>query len=198
MATLPELRKSAARRLTSPFMTMLSKSPVTPDALTWIGLAINIIAAWVIATGRLIIGGILVLGVAGLFDILDGALARFTKKTTIFGGLLDSTFDRLSEAAIFIGLLILYAPTGDALMVAMIFLAMVGSFVTSYIRARAEGLGLACSIGLFTRAERVIILCLGLFFDQILIALAILVVLSFVTVGQRLFHVWSQTRTKKQ
>ncbi|MBM3172428.1 MAG: CDP-alcohol phosphatidyltransferase family protein [Chloroflexi bacterium] len=179
-------------------MTMLSKSPVTPDALTWIGLAINIIAAWVIATGRLIIGGILVLGVAGLFDILDGALARFTKKTTIFGGLLDSTFDRLSEAAIFIGLLILYAPTGDALMVAMIFLAMVGSFVTSYIRARAEGLGLACSIGLFTRAERVIILCLGLFFDQILIALAILVVLSFVTVGQRLFHVWSQTRTKKQ
>jgi len=196
MTTLPELRKSAARRLTNPFMTMLSKSKITPDTLTWIGLAINIIAAWVIATGRLQIGGILVL-VAGLFDILDGALARFTKKTTVFGGLLDSTFDRLSEAAIFIGLLILYAPDGNTLMITVIFLAMVGSFVTSYIRARAEGLGLACSVGLFTRAERVIILCLGLFFDQLLIALVILVVLSFVTVGQRLFHVWSQARTKE-
>jgi CDP-diacylglycerol--glycerol-3-phosphate 3-phosphatidyltransferase len=160
-------------------------------------LAINIIAAWVIATGRLIIGGILVL-VAGLFDILDGALARFTNKTTVFGGLLDSTFDRLSEAALFIGILILYAPDGNTLMVTVIFLAMVGSFVTSYIRARAEGLGLACSVGLFTRAERVIILCLGLLFDQVLIALAILAVLSFITVGQRLFHVWSQTRNKEK
>lgn len=197
MTTLPELRKSTARRLTAPFMTMLSKSRITPDTLTWIGLAINIIAAWVIATGHLIIGGILVL-VAGLFDILDGALARFTNKTTVFGGLLDSTFDRLSEAALFIGLLILYAPNGDTLMVTVVFLAMVGSFVTSYIRARAEGLGLACNVGLFTRAERVIILCLGLLFDQILIALAILVVLSFVTVGQRLFHVWSQTRNKEK
>jgi CDP-diacylglycerol--glycerol-3-phosphate 3-phosphatidyltransferase len=197
MTTLPELRKSVARRLTDPFMTMLSKSQITPDTLTWIGLAINIIAAWVIATGRLIIGGILVL-VAGLFDILDGALARFTNKTTVFGGLLDSTFDRLSEAALFIGILILYAPDGNTLMVTVIFLAMVGSFVTSYIRARAEGLGLACSVGLFTRAERVIILCLGLLFDQVLIALAILAVLSFITVGQRLFHVWSQTRNKEK
>src|SRR4030042_1346055 len=110
-------------------MTMLSKSRITPDTLTWIGLAINISAAWVIATGRLIIGGVLVL-VGGLFDILDGALARFTNKTTVFGGLLDSTFDRLSEAALFIGLLILYAPDGNTLMITVIFLAMVGSFVT--------------------------------------------------------------------
>jgi CDP-diacylglycerol--glycerol-3-phosphate 3-phosphatidyltransferase len=197
MTTLPELRKSVAHRLTNPFMTMLSKSRITPDTLTWIGLAINIIAAVVIATGRIIIGGVLVL-VAGLFDILDGALARFTNKTTVFGGLLDSTFDRLSEAALFVGLLILYAPDGNTLMMTVIFLAMVGSFVTSYIRARAEGLGLACSVGLFTRAERVIILCLGLLFDHVLIALAILVVLSFVTVGQRLFHVWSQTRNKEK
>jgi len=196
LTTLPEFRKSAARRLTDPFMTILRKSRVTPDTLTWIGLAINIIAAGVIATKHLIIGGILVL-VAGLFDILDGALARFTNKTTVFGGLLDSTFDRLSEAVLFIGLLILYAPTGNTLMMTAIFLAMVGSFLTSYIRARAEGLGLTCSAGLFTRAERVIILSLGLLFDQILIALAILVVLSFVTVVQRLFHVWSQTRKKE-
>jgi len=195
MTNLPELRKTAARQLTNPFMTMLSKFRVTPDTLTWIGLATNIIAAGFIAKGYLIAGGILVL-VAGLFDILDGALARFTNKTTVFGGFLDSTFDRLSEAVVFIGVLILYAPLGDVLMVAVIFVAMIGSFLTSYVRARAEGLGLACSVGLFTRAERVIILCLGLLFDKILIALAILVILSFTTVGQRLFHVWQQTRNK--
>jgi len=196
MTNLPELRKRAARQLTNPFMTMLSKSHITPDILTWLGLAINILAAGFIAAGYLIAGGVLVL-VAGLFDILDGALARFTNKTTVFGGLLDSTFDRLSEAVVFIGLLILYAPLGDVLIIVVIFASMVGSFLTSYIRARAEGLGLACSVGLFTRAERVIILCLGLLFDKILIALAILVVLSFITVGQRLVYVWLQTRKKE-
>ena len=196
MTNFPEFRKSAARQLTNPFMTILSKTNITPDTLTWIGLAINIITAGFIATGYLIIGGVLVL-VAGLFDILDGALARFTNKTTVFGGLLDSTFDRLSEAVIFTGLLILYAPFGDVLMVVAIFTAMIGSFLTSYIRSRAEGLGLTCSVGLFTRAERVIILCLGLLFDKVLIALAILVVLSFITVGQRFVHVWLQTRNKE-
>ena len=196
MTNLPELRKKATRQLTNPFMTILSKIRITPDTLTWIGLAINIIAAGFIAKDYLIVGGVLVL-VAGLFDILDGALARFTNKTTVFGGLLDSTFDRLSEAVIFIGLLILYAPDGDVLMVVVISTAMIGSFLTSYIRARAEGLGLTCSVGLFTRAERVIILCLGLLFDKILLALAILVVLSFITVGQRLIHVWMQTRNKE-
>jgi len=197
MNNLTELRKGAARQLTNPFMTMLSKSRITPDTLTWIGLAINVIAAGFVATGYLIAGGVLVL-VAGLFDILDGALARFTNKTTVFGGLLDSTFDRLSEAVVFVGLLILYAPLGDVLMIVVIFAAMIGSFLTSYVRARAEGLGLACNVGLFTRAERVIILCLGLFFDKILIALAILVILSFTTVGQRLVHVWLQTRNKEK
>jgi len=196
MTNLPEFRKSVTRQLTNPLMTILSKTHITPDTLTWIGLAISIMAAGFIATGYLIIGGVLVL-VAGLFDILDGALARFTNKTTVFGGLLDSTFDRLSEAIIFIGLLILYAPSGDVLMVVVIFTAMIGSFLTSYIRARAEGLGLACSVGLFTRGERVIILCLGLLFDKVLLALAILVVLSFITVGQRFVHVWLQTRNKE-
>jgi CDP-diacylglycerol--glycerol-3-phosphate 3-phosphatidyltransferase len=177
-------------------MTILSKSGITPDTLTWIGLAINIVAAGFIAMGHIIAGGVLVL-IAGLFDILDGALARFTNKTTIFGGFLDSTLDRLSEAVVFIGLLIFYAPLGDVLTMALIFIAMIGSFLTSYLRARAEGLGLTCSVGLFTRAERVIILCLGLIFDKILIALAILVILSFTTVGQRLVHVWLQTRNKE-
>lgn len=197
MNNLAELRKSAARQITGPIAQVLSKSKVTPDVLTWLGLIINIAAATVIAYNHLIIGGVLVL-VSGLFDILDGALARLTNKTSRFGALLDSTFDRLSEAAIFVGLLILYTGRGEILMPMLISLAMVGSFLTSYVRARAEGLGLDCQTGLLTRAERVIILVLGLVFSQILvIALAILVVLSFVTVGQRMVHVWTETKSKK-
>ena len=194
MSSLVELRKSAARRITGPIVQVISKSSITPDVLTWLALIINIAAAVVIAYNHLIIGGVLVL-VAGLFDILDGALARSTNKTTRFGALLDSTFDRLSEAVVFIGLLVLYVSKVDLLATTLISLAMVGSFLTSYVRARAEGLGLECQTGLFTRTERVIILVLGLIFNRFLIiALAIIVALSFVTVGQRMVHVWRETK----
>ncbi len=198
MRSLAEWRKSAARRITEPIVHVIAKSGVTPDVLTWLGLIINIAAAVVIACNHLIVGGILVL-VSGLFDILDGALARFTGKITRFGALLDSTFDRLSEAAVFIGLLVLYASKGDILTTTLISLAMAGAFLTSYVRARAEGLGLECQTGLFTRTERVIILVLGLVFNRFLIvALAIIVVLSFVTVGQRMVHVWLETRKQER
>ena len=146
-----------------------------------------------VALNHLLIGGVLVL-VAGLFDILDGALARFTNRTTRFGALLDSTFDRLSEALLLFGLLILYLNSDYTIEILLIFGVMVGSFLISYIRARAEGLGIECKTGLFTRAERVIILALGLIVNQVLIALIILAVFTFITVVQRLVHVWQQTR----
>lgn len=197
MSSLAALRKSAGRLITGPILQVISKSSITPDVLTWLGLIINIAAAVVIAYNHLIVGGVLVL-VSGLFDILDGALARLTNKTTRFGALLDSTFDRLSEAAVFIGLLVLYVGKGEILATTLISLAMAGSFLTSYVRARAEGLGLECQTGLFTRTERVIILTLGLVFNRFLIvALAILVVLSFVTVGQRMVHVWLETKRQE-
>jgi CDP-diacylglycerol--glycerol-3-phosphate 3-phosphatidyltransferase len=132
--------------------------------------------------------------VAGLFDILDGALARFTNRTTKFGAILDSTLDRLSEALLLFGLLILYLNSAYTIEILLIFGVMVGSFLISYIRARAEGLGIECKTGLFTRAERVIILALGLIVNQILIALIILAVFTFITVVQRIVHVWQQTR----
>ena len=196
MNSLAELRKSAARRITSPIIQVIDKSKVTPDILTWIGLLINIAAGVIIAYNHLVIGGVLVL-VSGLIDILDGALARATNRTTRFGALLDSTFDRLSEAAIFVGLVVLYIGKGEVLMPTLVSLAMVGSFLTSYVRARAEGLGLDCQIGLFTRAERVIILVLGLVFSRfLLVAVVILVAFSFVTVGQRMVYVWTNTKRK--
>jgi len=192
---LAELRGSAARWISKLLMPILSKCRIKPNTLTWLGLAINIIAAAVIATNHLLAGGLLVL-LAGLLDILDGALARSTKQSTRFGALLDSTFDRLSEAVLLLGILALYLESGNAIEITVIFLALIASFLTSYVRARAEGLGLECHVGLFTRTERVIILALGLLFNQILIALLILVVLALVTVGQRLIYLRQETARK--
>lgn len=196
MTNLTELRKTIARSITTPFLSALSKSRLKPNTLTWLGLVISLIAAYTIATNHLVIAGFLVL-IAGLFDILDGALARVTSQSTRFGALLDSTFDRLTDAVLLLGVAFLYLKAGEELNVILAFLALIGSFLTSYVRARAEGLGIACSVGLFTRAERIIILALGLFLDQLLIALAVLTALAFLTVGQRVIYVWQKTKMAK-
>jgi CDP-diacylglycerol--glycerol-3-phosphate 3-phosphatidyltransferase len=193
---LIDIRRNLAHRITDPIVEILSRSGITPNALTFINLALNIVAAYVIATGHFIIGGVLVL-VAGLFDLLDGALARFTKQTTKFGAILDSVADRISEAAILCGLLIWYIPQeGASLEIVLIFVVLVGSFLVSYIRARAEGLGWQCQVGLFTRAERVIVLAIGLLINQIFIVLCVLVIFVFFTVVQRLVYLWKQSKIK--
>ncbi|HEX7365426.1 MAG TPA: CDP-alcohol phosphatidyltransferase family protein [Dehalococcoidia bacterium] len=197
---LADLRRSAARWITGPLNTLLVKSRLKPNTLTWGALAISLIAAATIATNHPVIGGFLVL-VSGLFDILDGALARLTSQSTKFGALLDSTFDRISDSAILLGILWLYRESGDTTIFIVIFLALVAALLTSYVRARAEGIGVGCPVGLFTRTERVIILALGLLLSPlnkyiILIALLLLVVLGFVTVIQRLVYVWRQTKSQ--
>ena len=174
---------------------ILSKSRLKPTTLTFIGLAISIGAAYAIAIGYFLLGGALVL-VSGLFDLLDGALARFTKQSTKFGAILDSTFDRVSEAVIFCGLLIWLMRGGATSGIVLVFAALIGSFLVSYIRARAEGLGLECHVGLFTRAERVIVLALGLLVNQVFIALWVLVVFVYITVAQRLLHLQKQAKVR--
>jgi CDP-diacylglycerol--glycerol-3-phosphate 3-phosphatidyltransferase len=193
-----DIRRTIGKKITTPFMPFLSKIGITPDILTIIGCVINIGAAVVVALGYLLVGGILTL-VSGLFDILDGALARYTNKSTKFGALLDSTLDRVSEAAIFFGLLILYGGSGNLLMASLAMAALILSFLISYVRARAEGLNIECSVGFFTRTERVLIMAVGLIFSFLvpylmLIVLSILVVFNLITVIQRLVHVYKQTR----
>ncbi len=192
---LIDIRRNLAYRITNPIVGILSKIGITPNALTFINLALNIVAAYVIATGHFLLGGGLVL-VSGLFDLLDGALARFTKQTTKFGAILDSTVDRISEAAILCGLLIWYLARGGRLEIVLIFAVLIGSFLVSYVRARAEGLGWQCQVGLFTRAERVIVLAIGLLINQIFIALCVVVVFVFITVVQRLVYLWKQGKIK--
>jgi len=197
--SLQDIRRILAYRITSPIVGILSKSGITPNMLTLMNLALNIVAAYVIVTGHFLLGGVLIL-VSGLFDLLDGALARFTKQTTKFGAVLDSTADRISEAATLCGLLIWYIPQGEAtLEIVLVLCVLIGSFLVSYIRARAEGLGWQCQVGLFTRAERVIVLAVGLlvnriFVHSVFVALCVLAVFVFVTVVQRLAHLWKQAR----
>ena len=190
---LTGIRENLAYRITNPVVKVVSKSGITPNYLTLINLALNIVAAYIIATGHFLIGGVLVL-VSGLFDLLDGALARFTNQSTKFGAVLDSTVDRISEAVILCGLLIWYIPRGASLEIVLIFAVLIGSFLVSYIRARAEGLGLQCQVGLFTRAERVIVLAIALLINQIFIALCVLVVFVFITVVQRLLYLQKQAK----
>jgi CDP-diacylglycerol--glycerol-3-phosphate 3-phosphatidyltransferase len=193
---LAEIRHNLAYRITDPIVGILSKSGITPNILTLMNLLLNIAAAYVIATGHFLSGGLLILG-SGLFDLLDGALARFTKKTTKFGAVLESMVDRISEAATLCGLVVWYLPQeGATLEIVLILSVLIGSFLVSYIRARAEGLGWQCQVGLFTRAERVIVLAIGLLANQVFIALCILAVFVSITVAQRLIYLWQQERTK--
>lgn len=199
MARLYQIRKTIAYRVTEPVARLLARTAITPTTITWFGFLLSLGAAALIITGHLFAAGLVVL-IAGFFDILDGALARYTNRATRFGAILDSTLDRLSEAVVLLGILVLYAREQQVAHILLVGVALLGSLLVSYIRARAEALGLECQAGLFTRAERVVVLALGLLLNQIayalVIALAIIVVFSFITIVQRLFYVWQQTKVK--
>ncbi len=204
MAKLSEGRKLVAYYITQPvaelLAELLAKTSISPNTITWSGFLITLGATVLIVTGHLFAAGLVVL-LAGFFDILDGTLARRTNQTTRFGALLDSTLDRLSEALLLLGILVLNL-LKDRLTVEvlLVYLALIGSLLVSYIRARAEALGLECQVGLFTRTERVIVLALGLLLNQIdyalVTALAIIVLFSFITAGQRVLYIWQQTKNK--
>jgi CDP-diacylglycerol--glycerol-3-phosphate 3-phosphatidyltransferase len=193
----PGVRKTAANYLTGQIVRLLARTHISPDAVTWFGFILALAAAALIATGHLFAAGWVVI-IGGFFDMLDGALARITNKVTRFGGILDSTLDRLSEAALLLALMAYYARTPSTSGVLITGLALVGSLMVSYIRSRTETAGVRCEVGIFTRPERVIVLTLGLLLSGInnvlTIALVIIAVLSFVTVIQRVVTAWRQTR----
>jgi CDP-diacylglycerol--glycerol-3-phosphate 3-phosphatidyltransferase len=163
---------------------------LTPNMLTVIGVILNGIVALVIATDHLRLGGVLLL-IASAFDMLDGAVARATGSTTSFGGFLDSTLDRYSEALVYGGLLIYYLNTNDPKTGAiLVFASTVGALMISYARARAEAAGYKASVGLVARPERVILLALFLIIGRPLIALWILAIATHVTAITRIVHVW--------
>ncbi len=172
----------------------LGRLGFTPNGLTVLGSLLTASVGLLVAQGWFIAAGVC-LWLFSLTDTLDGALARATDRVSVFGAFLDSVCDRYAEAAVFFGLLWWYQSSGDLLGVVLSYLAIVGSLMVSYARARAEGVGLqAADVGWFQRPERILLLGLGLLIAPLAPAvllgvLAALAVLTTVTVLQRVMHV---------
>jgi len=192
-----EWLRSHTRWLVDPIARAISRLGISPNWMTMLGLVANVAVALLIARGYLRVGGVLTI-LASLFDAFDGALARLSGQTSSFGAFLDSTLDRFSEAVVYLGLLLYYAQQGRRMEVILIYGTIVGSLMVSYTRARAEGLGLQCRVGLLTRAERVCLLIIGLIAGIMPWMLWPLAVLTNVTVVQRVVYVWHLTRRMEQ
>jgi CDP-diacylglycerol---glycerol-3-phosphate 3-phosphatidyltransferase len=172
--------------LVDPLVRVLASIGVTPAMLTTAGFLGNVAAAVAIAFGNLFLGGVFVLLFSAL-DMLDGALARATGKASRFGALYDSTLDRLSEAVVLAGIAWYYLDLGHREEPMLAIVALAGSLMVSYVRARSEGLGQPITDGLFTRSERVVITGVALLFGLVRPALWLLAVLTVLTAFQRLW-----------
>lgn len=187
------LRDLLDRWVTNPVVRLLARLGVTPNVLTIAGLAGSVGAAVALSTGNLVAGGAIVLA-SGTLDLFDGALARATNTASRVGALLDSTLDRLAEAAILFGLLVHFARRDATEEILLVFLVMTASVLVSYVKARAEALGIACNVGVMTRPERVVLLSIGLLIGHVTILLYVVAVLSFATASHRFVHALRQAR----
>lgn len=170
----------------------LHQMGVTPNAVSLAGFALTILSTVMLGMGILLWGG-LVLWAASMFDMLDGALARYANQASKFGAFLDSTLDRYSESITFLGLAFYYSyQPGSQIELFLIFLTLIGSWMVSYTRARAEGLGIECKGGFLQRPERLTILIAGLILGFVQPALWILAVFTNVTAIQRIYEVYTQ------
>lgn len=193
MSKMAQVRKSVEKVCTDPVVNLLVKTGITPNALTWTGFIIAVVTAVFAAFGNMPVAGLLLL-FGGYFDMLDGSLARRTGKVSVYGEVLDSTLDRLSEGAVLIGILYWFTVVGSVWGIMLVGVTMLSSLVVSYIRAKAEIIKVECLKGLFTRPERVIVLAVGFFINRLEIAIGVIAFFSMITIGQRLYHVWRQLK----
>lgn len=192
-------------RLITPVIDFFIKRNLNPNHFTTIGLILSIFAAYLFANSKLLFAGILMI-IAGTFDIIDGRVARATNRVTKFGALYDSTLDRYAEVMIFFGLAYHFVKktlenwqAGDAnlslITAVVVSVALGGAIMTSYVRARAEGLGLKCQVGIMQRQERIVLIAFGAIFTcfheiTLVIAIFLVAIFSNITAIQRLYHVW--------
>ena len=173
---------------------LLGKTLLQPNALTSLGVILNLMAFLTLSQGRMFESGILI-AVAGACDLLDGALARRAGRSTPFGAFYDSAMDRVSDMAIYGGLLLwYYASRQHMVLVVVTFLAMAGSVMVSYTRARAECLIPECKVGFMERAERTLTLILGALFNRMPMALWIIAIGSWLTAIHRIVYTRKELR----
>ena len=200
MALDKQAIKDKTRRILDPVVSLLASLGVPPIAVSILGLLISVYGAYAVSQGFLFRGGLWLL-IGGICDVLDGAVARKRGKETLFGAFIDSTIDRISEFVFFGGILFYYSERGYGLfLLVIIWMAMGGSFLVSYARARIEGLGHSCTVGLLERPERLTLLILGLLLGpRALVAVLILIAFgTVVTVLQRIHHAYEVTRDESE
>lgn len=191
--------QALARRILDPLAGLILRMGFSPDALTLLGLILSIFAGFYVARGSFAAAALL-LFLGGLCDVLDGSMARRSGRSSNRGAFLDSTLDRLAEIAVFMGLVFLYRDRVAMQLVTV--MALTGSLMTSYARARAEGLGIECKVGLLERPERLGLMILGLLLARLQVAgygvleliVAGLALLTYLTTFQRIIHVVGKTR----
>ena len=203
MKLVPKVLERAFYAVVDPAINGLVRSGVSPNAITTVGASVVVASAVAFGMGSIRLGGFLLL-LSGVVDTLDGAVARRTDTSSKFGAFYDSTLDRIGDGATFIGLGIYFMNAPDIAYrnaaVAICMVAIMASLVVSYTRARAEGLGLECRVGIAQRAERIVAvggaaLIVGQGYRGLVLSsiIAVLSVLSIITIAQRILHIYSIT-----
>jgi CDP-diacylglycerol---glycerol-3-phosphate 3-phosphatidyltransferase len=205
MKILPDWLQNGYLRFIDPVANWLVRRGVHPNTITAIGTACTVAGGAIYATGHIRTGGFF-LGATALFDVLDGTVARRSNKSSTFGAFLDSTLDRIADGAMLSGLAVFYAINArhsNMVMMVVCLAGLIGAYLTSYIRARAEALGLDAKVGLVQRPERIVLLSVpqaffGLVFNGIVLGLIVvfLTVTAWITVVQRMVFVYQQTNAR--
>ena len=205
MQILPEWLKRGYIRLIDPVADWLVRRNVQPNTITSIGTLCSVLGGVIYGTGHIMTGGWF-LGLTALFDVLDGTVARRTNRSSTFGAFYDSTLDRIADGCVLGGLAVFFATRGGAMNLAMVvvsILGIIGTFVTSYTRARAEALGIDAKVGVLQRPERVVLLSapqafFGLALGGLVLSLIIVVltVTAWITAAQRIGAVYTATKSE--
>lgn len=190
------LSEKFSHLLDKPLTPLAKAFPVNPNIITFMGMIITSSSCFVIPF-NLFLGGVFILA-GGAFDMLDGIMARVNGRTTKFGALLDSTLDRIADGFIFTGIAWYFLKFNHAEGLILTLLCMIASFLISYIRARAEGLGVSCKIGIIERPERLILIALGCLTGFLYTTLIFLTILSWITVAQRILYVQAKLKNLPQ
>jgi CDP-diacylglycerol--glycerol-3-phosphate 3-phosphatidyltransferase len=181
----------------SPLLSALQRLGVTPNHITIVAFLLNVASALLVVFDHYIWAASVFIA-AGLLDLVDGSLARRTGKSTPFGGFLDSTLDRMSEGVIFAAIAYRLALDHRSVDVALVVLALLGSVTVSYTRARAESLGVECKVGLASRFERIVLICVGLYLDVLPYVIYVMLALTMFTVIQRVVHTYRELVRKER
>ena len=188
---------TGGRWILDSIVNLLAAFRVNPNVLTLLGLAVNIVAAVLFAKGMFTVAGLVVL-FAGIFDMVDGEVARRTGRVTRFGAFFDSVIDRYSDVMLLLGLVVWYAKLDRIFYAGLVVVALIGSIMTSYTRARAESLIPACKVGFLERPERIVLLIIASLTNRIGPAMWVMAILSNWTVSQRIWYTFQEGQKLEQ